>query len=131
MTDPGAPPPPAPGVPGIPTPPPNVPGPLASWGDRVGSTLVDAIFVLAIYIVVWIVSLILGAISDTLGGLFLVIGYIAAFGYSFYLGYLEGETGQSPGKAITGLKVVRVSDGGLIGGGSGILRRLAYILDGF
>src|SRR5687768_9422034 len=110
--------------------PATAPGPLASWGDRVVATLIDAAAVLAGYIVVWLLALIIGIVSDALGTLVLVLGYLVLSVYSFYLGYLEGETGQSPGKAITGLKVVRATDGQLIGGGMGIVRKLAHILDG-
>ena len=109
--------------------PATAPGPLASWGDRVVATLIDAVAVLAGYIVVWILAAIIGVISDALGTLVLVLGYLVLSVYSFYLGYLEGETGQSPGKAITGLKVVRSTDGQLIGGGMGIVRKLAHVLD--
>jgi uncharacterized RDD family membrane protein YckC len=110
--------------------PAAAPGPLASWGDRVVATLIDAAALLVGYIVVFILSAIIGLVSDTLGGVVLVLGYLVLSVYSFYLGFLEGETGQSPGKAMTGLKVVRATDGQLIGGGMGIVRKLAHFLDG-
>ena len=110
--------------------PATAPGPLASWGDRVVATLIDAVALLAGYIVVWILAAIVGVISDALGTLVFVLGYLVLSVYSFYLGFLEGETGQSPGKAITGLKVVRATDGQLIGGGMGVVRKLAHLLDG-
>ena len=110
--------------------PATAPGPLASWGDRVIATLIDAVALIAGYIVVFILSAIIGAVSDALGGLVLILGYLVLSVYSFYLGFLEGETGQSPGKAITGLKVVRATDGQLIGGGMGVVRKLAHLLDG-
>lgn len=135
MSDQGPMPPPDQAPEPLPPPPPATlaaPGPLANWGDRVVAVLVDAIAVLAIYVVIWIVALIVGALSDTLGALVLIIGYLGTLAYSFfYIGLLEGETGQSPGKAVMGLKVVRLPDGSLLGVGGGIGRRFAHILDGF
>ena len=110
--------------------PATAPGPLASWGDRVVATLIDALAQLGGFIVVWILASIIGAVSDALGVAVLVLGYLVLTAYGFYLGFLEGETGQSPGKAITGLKVVRATDGQLIGGGMGVVRKLAHFLDG-
>ncbi len=110
--------------------PATAPGPLASWGDRVVSTLIDAAAVLALYIALFVVSAIIGIVSDGLATVVLVLGYLVLSAFSFYLGFLEGETGQSPGKAITGLKVVRATDGQLIGGGMGVVRKLAHLLDG-
>lgn len=104
--------------------------PLAEWIQRVVAFLIDWVIVVAFYIVVFILAAILGAVSDALGALVFFVGYVAAIGYSFWIYYLNGATGQSPGKALTGLKVVSETDGSLIGGGMGIVRGLAHFLDG-
>ncbi|MDP3983468.1 MAG: RDD family protein [Acidimicrobiia bacterium] len=109
----------------------SAPGPLASWGDRVVATLIDAAVVLGLYVIVFVVSAIVGIASDALQAIILILGYLALSAFGLYLGFIEGETGQSPGKALTGLKVVRATDGQVIGGGMGIVRRLAHILDSF
>lgn len=104
--------------------------PLAEWGDRVVATLIDFALVLAGWIALYVVGLIVSAVSDTLGSLVFLVGVIALTLVSFYFGYMEGEIGQSPGKRLTGLKVVKM-DGQLLGGGMGIVRRLAHVVDGF
>ena len=103
--------------------------PLAEWIQRVVAWLIDGAIIFAFYIVIWILALVLGAVSDALGAIVLIVGYLAAVGYSFWIYYLNGATGQSPGKALTGLKVVSETDGTLIGGGMGIVRGLAHFLD--
>lgn len=107
--------------------PPSVPMQgLASWWDRVIAYLVDGLIILAAWVVVWILALILRPI----GILIFVLGYLVLAAYGLlYLGFLEGEKGQSPGKALTGLKVVRQTDGALLGGGQGVVRRLCHIVD--
>ena len=103
--------------------------PLASWGQRVVATLIDGAITLAFYVVVFILTLVFGAISDALGALVLIVGYLGAIGIGFYFYFLNGATGQSPGKALTGLKVVAEADGSLIGGGMGVVRGLTHFVD--
>ncbi len=103
---------------------------LAEWIQRVVAWLLDSAIAVAFLVVVFILSAILGAVSDALGAIVFVIGYLGVGAYSFWIYYLNGATGQSPGKALTGLKVVSETDGTLIGGGMGIVRGLAHILDG-
>ncbi len=93
------------------------------------ASLIDSAFIVVGYIVLFILVAILGAISDTLGVLVLWIGYLALSAAWLYFGFMEGETGQSPGKRLTGLRVVKM-DGTLLGGGMGIVRKLAHFLDG-
>lgn len=107
----------------------EVPGPLAEWADRVVATLIDFVIVAVLGLGVFIVVLIIGAVSEILGSLVSVIGYTALSVYGLYLGFLEGLRGQSPGKAIRGLKVVKISDGQVLGGGMGIVRRIAHFVD--
>ena len=104
---------------------------LAEWAQRAVAFIIDWGIAVAGYIVIWILAMILGAIADALALIVLLLGYAAMTAYSFWIYYLNGATGQSPGKALTGLKVVSEADGSLIGGGMGIVRGLAHILDGF
>jgi uncharacterized RDD family membrane protein YckC len=54
---------------------------------------------------------------------------LATFLYNYvYLGYLDGFTGQTPGKAIMGTRLVN-AQGELIGTGSGIARKFVHIVD--
>lgn len=130
-----APPPPPPG--GTPPPPPpggmpmgNLPGPLASWGQRVIAYLITFAIIFGVYVAMAIVGLILGAVSDVLGGLWLLLTWLTSLAIGFYLFFLDGATGGHPGKRLTGLKTVNADTGQLIGGGMGIARGLAHFVDG-
>ena len=55
---------------------------------------------------------------------------LGAFGFGLYNAYLNGETGQSVGKKMQGIKVISQETGQPIGGGMGIARGLCHIVDG-
>lgn len=105
-------------------------GPLADWIQRVIATLIDSAIIVVGYIAVAIVGVILGAISDTLGGIFALVGYLVLTAATFYIYYMNGARGASPGKRLTGLKIVKIADGQVLGGGMGILRGLLHFIDG-
>lgn len=54
--------------------------------------------------------------------------WLASIAYMVYLGYLEGVTGQTPGKAIMGIRLVN-EQGDVIGSGPGIGRKFAHVVD--
>jgi uncharacterized RDD family membrane protein YckC len=136
---PGATPPPPPGyggmppAPGLGGPPPGMaygsPGPLATWGQRVIAYLVDALILTVGWIAVAIAGAVFGAIVDVLGVLVTLVGYLGMFAVSLYFFYMTGAVGASPGKKLMGLKVVGIRTGQPIGGGLGIVRYLAHIVD--
>jgi uncharacterized RDD family membrane protein YckC len=72
-----------------------------------------------------------------LGGIFFYVGvrglgdvlYILAIIWGLYNAYQGGQTGQSTGKRVIGLRLIREADGSLIGGGAGIGRYFVHILD--
>ncbi len=123
------PPPPAGGAWQQPAPGQATPGPLASWGQRFVAFIIDWVIILAAYVVVAIVAAIFGAVADVLGVLIGGVGYLVVAVASLYLYYLQGETGGTPGKRLTGLKVVGENDGQVTGGGMGIVRQFAHIID--
>ncbi|MBI3256680.1 MAG: RDD family protein [Actinobacteria bacterium] len=119
------PPPPPPGG-GYPVPPGPPVGstwqgpPLAEFSKRAQAAIID-----------WFGPSILAgfvqfSISWSLGALLA----LAALGWALYNAYLAGETGQSYGKKQAGIKLVKMSDGQLIGGAMGIVRHLAHFADG-
>ncbi|MCU1356562.1 MAG: hypothetical protein JWM89_1980 [Acidimicrobiales bacterium] len=103
---------------------------LADWGVRVVSTLIDTALIFVGFLVVLVVGAILGAVSNALGAIVFILGYLACIGGSWYFSYLTGLTGQSPGKKLQGIKVVSEATGQPIGGGGGIIRIFAHIPDG-
>jgi uncharacterized RDD family membrane protein YckC len=92
-------------------------GPRASFLQRLGAALIDAILV---GIVVALLEAVLGRGLGGLLGLALGIGYY---------GYLEGSgSGQTIGKRALGIRVYDFRAGGPIGTSRGILRYFARIL---
>lgn len=104
-------------------------GPLADFGKRAVATLIDFAAILAGYVVITIIQAILGAVSDTLSALVGLVLSLAISAYGFYILYMTGQRGASPGKRVMGLKVVKLADGQVLGGGMGIVRGLAHIVD--
>jgi uncharacterized RDD family membrane protein YckC len=101
--------------------------PFASWGQRVAAVLINAVIGLLLFIPIIIVAIIFGLISDALGGLFVIIAYLGLIGLIFYWYFLEGKSGQTPGKKVMGIQVVNADTGQFIGGGMGIAR---YFVNG-
>lgn len=123
------PPPPAGGSWQSPAPGPVGGAPLASWGQRVGAYLLNGLFVLAFFVVVVIASAILGAIADPLGALVGIVGNLVGIALGLYFYWLDGAAGASPGKRVLGLRTVKTETGQPIGGGMGIVRAIAHIVD--
>ncbi len=92
------------------------PSPLADWGTRAIGFVIDYLPIIILNVLtVW---------SDALRYLSGLIG----IGYWIYMGYLDGMTGQTPGKAMQGIRLVN-EQGTLIGAGAGIGRKFLHILD--
>ena len=94
----------------------GAPSPLASWGTRALGFIIDAA-------PIWILQLIFFR-SDAIN----ILISIVSIGYIAYIGHLEGVSGQTPGKAMMGIKLVN-EQGELIGSGAGIGRKFVHILD--
>jgi uncharacterized RDD family membrane protein YckC len=90
----------------------------ASWGQRVGSACID-------YIVPSIVASLFRPVSIAL---YLILS-LAALAWALYNAYQSGATGQSLGKKMLGIRLVRSADGQNIGGGLAIGRYFLHILD--
>jgi uncharacterized RDD family membrane protein YckC len=103
-------------------------GPPAEWGKRVVAFLIDIVPMIAIYIVGFIVSLILGAIADALGLLMLLVTYAAAFAFAVYNVIIaQGKSGQTIGKKNQGIRLVSQATNMPIGVGNSVVR---YIVGG-
>jgi uncharacterized RDD family membrane protein YckC len=96
--------------------PQAIPSNLASWGTRAAGFLID-------FAPIWIIALL--TIRSTFISSLIALVNIA---YFVYMGYLDGLTGQTPGKAIMGIRLVN-QQGELIGSGAGIGRKFAHIVD--
>ncbi|MEZ5340493.1 MAG: RDD family protein [Acidimicrobiales bacterium] len=100
-------------------------GTLAEPGKRLIAALIDGGIVLAGYIVLLILVVIISAISDTLGTLILILGYLAIVGFSIYNSwYLLGTTGQTIGKKHQGVTLLSEVTGQPVGMLQAFLRGL-------
>lgn len=97
-------------------PAPAAPGPLAEWATRAIGLIID-----------WLPIFIVGLLTFWIDFLGFISGLLGV-AYWIYMGYLDGETGQTPGKAMQGIKVVN-QQGALLGAGAGIGRKFLHILD--
>lgn len=88
---------------------------LAPWGTRVAAALIDFVIIFFAQIVVSIAS----------RGL----AQLVALAIEIYFAYLVGTKGQSPGKSAMKIRVLRETDGQLLGFGTAVLRWIAHILD--
>lgn len=95
---------------------PAAPSPLADWGTRAVGAIID-----------WLPAAILSAVFSR-AGFFSFVAWLASIAYWAWIGHLEGVTGQTPGKAIMGTRLVD-QQGQLIGSGPGIGRKFAHIVD--
>jgi uncharacterized RDD family membrane protein YckC len=132
--------------------PPGMP-PLASWGARLGAMLLDALMFLLIPMgliiagYVQIVAKVTDRWNDcdnagiprsacpsphTSGGsvTLILIGGLLSTVIGLFLCYREGKTGQTPGKKIVGIRLLREQDGSTLGFGLAFGRRLLHTLDG-
>jgi uncharacterized RDD family membrane protein YckC len=104
----------------------------ASWIQRVGAYLVDAICVAPFSIL----AVVLGRGTDDATGLptinafywiFLLLALVVQ-GYNRW--FQAGKTGQSWGKKVVGIRLVSEQTGQPIGAGMAFLRDLAHFVDG-
>lgn len=93
------------------------------------ATLIDAGLIIGGLIVVLIVAAILGHVASALGALIVVLGYLAAFAFGILQIVRQGNTGQTIGKEIIGIKVLKEETGQPIGAGISIVRQIVHALD--
>ena len=101
-------------------------------GRRIGAGFVDLLVVFVLLIVVGIAfgedESSGGTVSVTLEGVSALVWALASLAY---YGVPEALTGQTLGKRVMGIRVVRVEDGGPAGPGRVALRTLLRVVDGF
>jgi uncharacterized RDD family membrane protein YckC len=101
--------------------------PYAAWISRVGATLLDAIIVFVPLVVLAIIG---AAIGHGVGAAILILAYIGAFVFSLWNQvFRQGTTGQTLGKQVVGIKLIREQDGQPVGAGMAFVRSIAHFLD--
>lgn len=93
-------------------PPPRQQFRYAELSERIGATLIDGGLILGLTLLLSLVTF--GVLEELIGAVW--------FAASGYVAWLNGSKGQSPGKALLGLKVVRDVDGTTLGGPVGLAR---------
>jgi uncharacterized RDD family membrane protein YckC len=105
---------------------------LANWPQRVGAYLVDYLIaaIPAFLAVVLFSGTQPGETPSAGAGLIAFLLYLVSLGIWIYnRAILQGRTGQSWGKQVLNLRLVRMADGQPMGGGMCFLRDLAHIVD--
>ncbi|MEQ4206081.1 RDD family protein [Actinopolymorpha sp. B17G11] len=112
------------------------PGPdqLGTWLQRVGATLLDGLVTgipLAVSYALYIPSLAQGTPPDGVTGIIAGLLGLVSLGLGIWNVVIrQGSTGQTVGKQVLGLKLLRESDGQPVGAGVAFVRALAHVLDG-
>lgn len=111
---------------------------FAHWGRRVGASVLDVVFLLPAWVVM-ITGIAITASSvdpdtgdptSSLGLGLLGAGWLAAVVLSIWNRcFRAGRTGQSWGKKVVGIRLVRESDGQPVGVGLAFGRELAHVAD--
>ncbi len=96
-------------------------GALANWGQRAGGYLIDAVPLI-------IIVVISAALASTSVALELLVRLVA-IAVGVWFSVQVGQTGQSPGMRVVGLKCIGTQTGQPIGGALGFVRSLAHIID--
>lgn len=105
----------------------DIPANLADSMKRLIAALIDGGIVLGIIVAAIIFAAVLGAVSDVLGVLVGIVGYIGAIAFGIYnLVVTQGKTGQSIGKRMQDIKVVGESNGQPLGVGGAFVRYLVH-----
>ena len=100
--------------------------PLAEWPQRAIGGLIDYA---GPWVVVFFVNIFLRAALGAVGFLLSVLVSFGLLAYLLWLGHMTGVTGQTPGKKIAKVRVLREADGQPLGSGQGILRQLCHFVD--
>ena len=100
-------------------------------GRRILATIVDVIIFSISY---WLLLLVFGSTSVEGGSIAFSLGALGSLVYivgvfAYYL-FMEGYLGQTVGKMLLGIKVVREDNGGVPGLGAAALRTVLRIIDG-
>lgn len=108
---------------------PQVPGPLADFGTRMISYLIDYVVPLIVWYIGLIIMNVTTGITALSGGLALV-GYLGLLGFTIWnSGYLQGTTGQSIGRRVAKTKLVQIETGRPIGFGMACVRHLCHLVE--
>lgn len=103
----------------------------AEWSQRAFGSLIDAAMLAGGALLVFLVAAILRLLSDRLGDLVALVGYLAVLALAIRNQIIvQGNTGQSIGKTQVGIKLISEHTGQPLGAGLTLVRQIAHVLDG-
>ena len=101
--------------------------PYANWGQRAGAYLIDIAPIIGGYIVLLVISLIL---HNVLSVILALLFWLGALAWTIYNRVITmGNTGQSLGKRVVGIKLVSETTGQPMGAGLCFVRDICHIVD--
>ena len=116
----------------------------AGWGSRIAAFIIDYLIIGVPVGVIYGIAAAVGGESPTCssydgtcsgGGLsgaglaIAAIGWLLGIAGGLWLLHQEGTTGQTPGKKMVNIRVLREADGQPIGMGMAFVRKLSHVLD--
>ena len=102
-----------------------LPGPYASWGTWALGLLIDGLLTACVIVPIEIVGAVLRSIP------LIYLADLAGLVVAVFFALQIGSSGASPGMRIMGLRCVSADTGQTIGGGMGVVRAIACILNTF
>ncbi len=96
-------------------------GGLAGWGQRALGYLIDLGLLFVVLLPFYVLGLVSVAFRD--------LGTLAAIAVAVWFAIQVGQTGQSPGMRVMGLRCLGQATGLPIGGGLGFVRAIAHFVD--
>jgi len=104
---------------------------LATWGKRVLAQLLDSAIVAAGAALAGLAGLVMYQTSEWAMWVVLVTGGVVLLAFGLWQRWVEGETGQTIGKRIVGIELVRQRDAQHLGGPLAIARNYLHVVDSF
>lgn len=120
----------------------------ARWGARVGASLIDGLVIFLPFTLLYVIAFTAGTSEPTcttsgyytscdsgtmnaLGAICMLLAFVLMVGAGLFFAYQEGSTGQTLGKRVVGIRVIRETTGQPIGFGMAIVRKLAESVNSF
>jgi uncharacterized RDD family membrane protein YckC len=108
----------------------QVPGPLANFGIRSISFLIDHVMPVIVLKVLLSLGVATGIVA--LSRVLTVMGILGLLAFVLWNScYLQGTTGRSVGRRVARTKLVKVETGRPVGGGQALLRQFCHALEFF
>ncbi|MCE7078675.1 RDD family protein [Streptomyces sp. ST2-7A] len=106
----------------------GVPNAYAGWGSRVVARIVDGLIISVVPVILMVMGMEVEGETVTMGPMY-YLGFLLVFAGWFFLAYLVGTTGQTPGRKMVNIQVVKESTGQPMGVGMAIVRILLDIVN--